>query len=81
MNKYFLGSLQKERRLLAMLFSVLTVTYIAYSAFLWPQGNYYKLICKKYLREILNDALELLVECIVIIAILSLHRKTYEAPE
>lgn len=70
--------MQSDRWNITIFFSVITVTYIIHCAVLFPDGEYYKLVCAKYLRQIFKDASACAMTCIVIVSILLLHIKTSE---
>jgi hypothetical protein len=78
MEMYFGNSLQQERKYLDRMFFVFTLAFVLYSIYLLPQGNYDQLICPRYVREILLDTVTLLVDFIVILSVLNLHRTTFK---
>ena len=60
------------------MFFVFTLAFVLYAIYLLPQGKYDGIICARYVREILLDTVTLLVDFIVIVSVLNLHRKTFK---
>jgi hypothetical protein len=61
--------------MLEQCFTVMVVIYVLFAVYMSVYGNFYKMICKTYIRWILNDCIGVALESAIIIPIMYLHHK------
>jgi hypothetical protein len=61
--------------MLQLNFTVMVIVYLIFAAFMIGFGQYYKLICKTYIRWILDNVISVMFESAIVISIMYLHHK------
>ncbi len=56
-------------------FTVMVVIYVLFSGYEFGYGSFYKLICPKYIRWILNNLIYTAFESSIVVSIMYLHHK------
>ena len=71
------SSVISEKRKLIAVFFVFTFDYVILCVWFFLYGNYYKVICSMYVREIIDNCTILLISAIPILVVTYMHRTNY----
>ncbi len=80
LHEIFGKQLSQEFKMLECNFTVMVVTYVLLALYSAGYGYYDKLICKTYIRWILDAILCVIFESSIIISILNLHHQCAKVP-